>query len=223
MAVTENDSGLANSFTDLMTSLMVIFILLLCASLNNAQMESEDTRNSVLAELRQELKEFAKTGVEVRSDPRDPLGLLILVPQGLLAFDTDKSEIPPRGEEFLQSFIPILSKILCHPKFVKEVNSVAVEGHADSRGGEAHNLELSQRRSMAVVLSSLNILGSPGLEQEKTYFLQFLSASGRGMAEPVLDSSGRENQALSRRVVFKIRVRSLEQKELKEVLGVRSQ
>jgi outer membrane protein OmpA-like peptidoglycan-associated protein len=219
MATEESDSGLANSFTDLMTSLMVIFILLLCASLNNAQMESEDTRNSVLAELREELKEFAKTGVEVRSDPRDPLGLLILVPQGLLAFDTDRAEIPSQGEAFLQSFIPRLSKILCHAKFVKEINSVVVEGHADSRGTEAHNLGLSQKRSMAVVLSSLAILDSPELGRERSFFLQFLSASGRGMAEPVLDASGHENQTLSRRVVFKIRVRSLEQKELLEMLG----
>jgi len=46
-------SGISNSFIDLMTSLAVIFILLLCASLNNAQQQSETTRNSVLAEYRE--------------------------------------------------------------------------------------------------------------------------------------------------------------------------
>jgi len=81
MAQQEQSQGLANSFTDLMTSIAVIFILLLCASLNNAQQEGETTRNSVLAELQKELVEFVSRGVEVKADPKDPLGLLILVPE----------------------------------------------------------------------------------------------------------------------------------------------
>jgi outer membrane protein OmpA-like peptidoglycan-associated protein len=223
MAAAENDSGLASSFTDLTTSLMVIFILLLCASLNNVQMASKATTGSILEKLSEELREFRADGVVVQRDPKDPLGLLILVPQGLLAFDTNKTVIPLEGEAFLQSFIPKLSKILCLPKFVEEINSVVVEGHADSRGPEEHNLELSQGRSMAVVLASLNILRSPERERERSFLLRFLSASGRGKAEPWLDTSGQENQSLSRRVIFKIRVRSLEQKDIKEVLGVRNQ
>jgi len=55
----ETGSGISNSFIDLMTSLAVIFILLLCASLNNAQQQSETTRNSVLAEVQRALKDFA--------------------------------------------------------------------------------------------------------------------------------------------------------------------
>ncbi len=218
----EKDSGIANSFTDLMTSLMVIFILLLCASLNNAQMESETTAESILRELSEELKEFRATGVKVERDSKDPLGLLILVPEGLLAFQIDKAEIPPKGESFLQLFIPKLSKILCHPKYVREINSVVVEGHTDSSGTDQHNWELSQRRSMTVVRSSLTILSDPELNAEYGHFLKFLSASGRGKADPVLDSFGRENRDMSRRVVFKIRVRSLEQKELREMLGLQT-
>lgn len=215
----ERDSGLSNSFTDLMTSIAVIFILLLCASLYNTQSEGEASRNSVLQELQKELKEFSKTGVEVRSDPKDPLGLLILVPEGLLEFQVDRADIPPRGEVFLRSFMPRLSKVICSDKFMKEINSIVVEGHTDSTGTDQYNWELSQRRSMAVVRSSLNVLDGANARGERGHFLHFLSASGRGKAEPVLDDSGEENRALSRRVVFKIRVRSLEQKPLVEVLG----
>jgi len=216
----ERNSGLSNSFTDLMTSLAVIFILLLCASLYNAQSEGEASRNSVLEQLRKELREFTKSGVEVRSDPKDPLGLLILVPQGLLQFDVDKADIPAGGQEFLRSFIPKLSNVVCSDRFVKDINSIVVEGHTDSSGPDKHNWQLSQRRSMAVVDSSLDVLGEgSATETQRPYFLQFLSASGRGKAEPVLDPTGEENKALSRRVVFKIRVRSLEQKPLVELLG----
>lgn len=220
MAQQEQSQGLANSFTDLMTSIAVIFILLLCASLNNAQQEGETTRNSVLAELQKELVEFVSRGVEVKADPKDPLGLLILVPEGLLAFGVDRWDIPGRGEVFLKSFVPRLSKTIGSQRFSKEINSIVVEGHTDSTGAAQHNWELSQKRSMSVVRTSLDILNRDEANTEKDYFLHFLSASGRGNAEPVTDSSGEENPALSRRVVFKIRVRSFEQKNLVEILGV---
>jgi len=209
---------MSNSFTDLMTSLAVIFILLLCASLNNAQQEGETTRNSVLAEVQRAMKDFVAGGIEVKSDPKDPLGLLVLVPEDLLAFQLDRADISPDGELFLQAFIPKLSRTLCSPRFVKEINSIVVEGHTDSSGTAQHNWELSQKRSMSVVRTSLSVLDIDDMEKERTYFLRLLSASGRGSAELVTGPGGAENAPLSRRVVFKIRVRSMEQKPLTEIL-----
>ena len=209
---------MSNSFTDLMTSLAVIFILLLCASLNNAQQEGQTTVNSVLAEMQRELKEFVSGGIEVKSDPKDPLGLLILVPEDLLAFPLDRADISPNGELFLRAFIPKLSKIVCSQRFAKEINSIVVEGHTDSSGTAQHNWDLSQKRSMSVVRTSLGVLNMNDTEEEKMSFLRLLSASGRGSAELVTSTAGEENAALSRRVVFKIRVRSFEQKPLLEVL-----
>jgi outer membrane protein OmpA-like peptidoglycan-associated protein len=201
-----------------MTSLAVIFILLLCASLNNAQQEGQTTRNSVLAQMQSELKEFVSGGIEVKSDPKDPLGLLILVPEDLLAFPLDRADISIDGELFLSAFIPKLSKIVCSQRFEKEINSIVVEGHTDSSGTAQHNWDLSQKRSMSVVRTSLGILNMSDAEEEKMSFLRLLSASGRGSAELVTSPAGEENAALSRRVVFKIRVRSFEQKPLLEVL-----
>ncbi len=214
-------TGMSNSFTDLMTSLAVIFILLLCASLNNAQQEGQTTRNSVLAEMQTELKEFVSGGIEVKSDPKDPLGLLILVPEDLLAFPLDRADISPDGELFLRAFIPKLSKIVCSQRFAKEINSIVVEGHTDSSGTAQHNWDLSQKRSMSVVRTSLGVLNMNDTEAEKISFLRLLSASGRGSAEVVTSPAGEENAALSRRVVFKIRVRSFEQKPLLEVLATK--
>ena len=225
MASPESDAGLSNSFTDLMTSLAVIFILLLCASLNNAQQEGENIRNNILAELQKELREFVVKGMEVKPDPKDPLGLLILVPEGLLQFELDKADIPEKGIDFLRLFIPKLAKIACSEKYKKEINSIVVEGHTDSSGTDQHNWELSQKRSMSVVKDSLYVLTENQNHGEdaitaRNYFLRFLSASGRGSAELVRGPCGKENCALSRRVIFKIRVRSLEQKPLVELLGV---
>jgi len=207
----KSDAVLSNSFVDLMTSLAVIFILLLCASLNNAHEERQTTRNSVLVEMRSALKEFVSGRIEVKTDPLDPLGLLVLVPEDLLAFRLDRADISPAGDAFLRVFIPKLSAVVCSPRFSQEVNSIIVEGHTDSSGTARHNWDLSQKRSMSVVLASLNILDDGGMREEKAAFLRLLSATGRGSAEVVKGASGEENARMSRRVIFKLRFRSIEQ------------
>lgn len=222
MSQHETGSGMSNSLTDLMTSLAVIFVLLLCASMNNARQEGETSRNLVLSSVHRELNEFVVQGIDVKPDPKDALGILILVPENLLAFKFDKADIPPGGVSFLRSFIPRLSKVLCSETFSKEVNSIVVEGHTDSSGTARHNCELSQKRSMSVVKASLDILDAGRMEKERDSFLRLLSATGRGSAEPLAGLNGEEDMPLSRRVVFKIRVRSLEQRPLNEVLTAKA-
>lgn len=220
---TDADSGIANSFTDLMTSLAVIFILLLCAFMNNAFEESQNTRTKILASLQQQLEEYIKKGVRVESDPNDPLALLILIPEGLLEFKFDRYEIPEQGVDFLRSFIPKFTNIIYSKEFRNDISSVVVEGHTDSSGSDNHNLELSQRRSMAVVSKAINLLdehttNSDDGNEKKEYFLRVLSASGRGKQDPVMRNE-EEDQSLSRRVIFKVRVRSFEEKKIEKILN----
>ena len=212
-------SSLASALTDLMTSLMVIFVLLLVATLNNASAEGENTRNLILDKLKLDLQDFARQGVRVEKDPTDPLGLLVLVPEGLLNFAVDRYDIPIGGEKFLSQFSPRLAKTACSERYKKEISSIVVEGHTDSRGTDEHNLQLSQERSLAVVQQTLQILGHDDSE-DRACFLDFLSANGRGSKEPIRDASGNEDKDRSRRVVFKVRVRSLEQREFRTILGM---
>ena len=116
MAADGEGTGLASSLTDLMTSLAVIFILLLVASHNNEQQELEaqhddlasqqevlartqaaldearrelaeakektgTTRTQILVALQKALESFRAEGVRAETDPRDPLGLLVIVQQ----------------------------------------------------------------------------------------------------------------------------------------------
>src|SRR5271170_7606778 len=106
MADKNGSTSLASSLTDLMTSLMVIFVLLLVATLNNASAEGENTRNLILDRLKLDLQDFARQGVRVEKDPSDPLGLLVLVPEGLLNFAVDRTDIPDGGVKFLSGFSP---------------------------------------------------------------------------------------------------------------------
>lgn len=220
MAAERESSALDSSLTDLMTSLAVIFILLLVASLNNAQQEGIDTRNNILIELQRSLKDFISQGVRVENDPKDPLSLMVLVPEALFGFEVNKSQLPARGEEFLQIFAPRLFTTACSARFRPEINSIVVEGHSDSTGTETRNLPLSQERSMEVVqkgLADLQVSEPTSSSDLHGCALSLISASGRGSADPVL-VDGVEDKARSRRVIFKIRVRSIEQKGLVEVL-----
>ena len=217
---TRNGStSLASSLTDLMTSLMVIFVLLLVATLNNASAEGENTRNDILESLKADLQVFAQQGVRVEKDPSDPLGLIVVVPVGLLNFALNSTQIPDGGVKFLSAFSPRLARTACSERYRKDISSIVVEGHTDSQGTDEINLPLSQGRSLAVVQKTLDILGR-GEAENKKCFLDFLSANGRGSREPIRDANGNEDKDRSRRVEFKIRVRSLEQREFRTILGM---
>ncbi len=71
---------------------------------------------------------------------------------------------------------------------------VRVEGHTDSQGSEAHNLDLSQRRAAAVA----NLLEQLGLGPSR------LEAAGLGESEPVAESDGESGRRLNRRLEIKV-------------------
>jgi outer membrane protein OmpA-like peptidoglycan-associated protein len=256
MAADGEGTGLASSLTDLMTSLAVIFILLLVASHNNEQQEFEEQQDNLasqqqtlartqadldearreldkakektgtmryqlLLELQNALKRVPAEGVRAEADPHDPLGLIVIVPEQLLfALDEDKMPRGGEGVKFLSTFTPELARTVCSDKFEKEISAIVIEGHTDSSGTDAHNLPLSQRRSMTVVRESLDALSKTpadpsGSSMLRECFLNFLSASGRGSREPRC-----QDPRCNRRVEFKIRVRSLEQRQVQEELGI---
>src|SRR5947208_15020661 len=109
---TEVSSGLASSFTDLMTSLAVIFILLLVASLNNMSVKSGSTRGNIVEELRQKLNNFITEAASVETDPSDPLSLLVLIAEGILQIKVNDSGTPEHVQLFLQQFTPKLAMTL---------------------------------------------------------------------------------------------------------------
>ncbi len=239
MAADSEGAGLGSSMTDLMTSLAVIFILLLVASYNDGQEELDEqkgalaetavklgkaeqelldkqsrtdtNRSELLVALQKALESFAAQEIRVTPDPRDPLSLLVIVPEVLLKFALNEDKIPQNGVEFLGKFIPRLAETVC--TFKEEISAIVIEGHTDRSGTDAINLPLSQARSMAVVRESLDVLGKitvePGNASLSDCFLDLLSASGRGSREPRSATRPQDN----RRVEFKIRVRSLEQRQ----------
>ena len=203
-----HSSHLAASFTDLMASLMVIFILLFVATLSNAAKKRETVTEQLLGALKEALAAGGMDAGGVRKDKRDPYAVVIVMPEDLL-FRRAEWIVGPKGQDYLRRMIPVLSGIVCSPQMRLGVASVVVEGHtdttwsavaADAEAGPEGNLELSQKRSMDVVRTSLSTL-SPGPERD--CFRGLLSASGRGQEE-LLDGVPPDDLQ-QRRVVFKIR------------------
>ncbi|MEW5980595.1 MAG: OmpA family protein [Acidobacteriota bacterium] len=221
MSSSGESANFASSMTDLMTSLAVIFVLLLVASLNNIRQEQENAVTSIHVILDEVLAEFRRIGVEVQRDEKDPLVLLVIVPEDLFRFAFDRADIPAQGIVFLQEFAPKLVGQVCKEDLRERISSIIVEGHADYRGTDKANFDRSQQRASAVVIETLQTLGHSNLSDEARLaecFKDLVSASGRGNAEPILDSEGKPDPDRSRRVIFKIRVRSLEQ-ELTTIFG----
>jgi flagellar motor protein MotB len=192
-----------------MTSLMVIFILLLLVFLDNRAAVNETLTDALLKDLRQNLGEEQFQKEDINLDGKDRYTIVVQIPDQLMTFKTNEYELKPEGETFLQSHAVILAKTLCGDPYRDSLEGVIVEGHSDSapyRGAsmeesQQRNLKLSQDRSMEVVKRTLLFLqDSP---KERACLLEKLSATGRG--EQDLEATADK----SRRVVFKIRVNSL--------------
>ncbi len=102
-------------------------------------------------------------------------------------FANNEDRILPRSYAILSNVADVL---LNHPEY----QGVRVEGHCDSRGDAAHNLDLSQRRAESVV----TFLVERGVPRER------LEAQGFGETRPIADNGTAKGRAANRRVEFHI-------------------
>ncbi len=215
MEESNNVDNLNSSLTDLMTSLMVIFILLLLVFVHRTAGKDAAVTDVLLKKLLQDMTPQGFSERTIRPDPRDRNAILVIVPDRLMNFETGKSTLRPEGELFLKTYVPKFAEILCGEQFRSSIESIVVEGHTDTNPyagrtaeeSENLNLKLSQDRSMEVVKNSLAALS--GLEVQRGCFLEKLSASGRGEQEQ--EATPDE----SRRVILKIRVKVVDTESLK--------
>ena len=198
--------------TDLMTSLAVVFILLFSAFItqttSEAQSQLKENKDDVLAALHDH---FTRLGLSLDADPRDPLTLMIVVPENLLTFEFGKSTLTPRATRFLEEAMPFYAAAVCGPLRDK-IDSLSIQGHTDDRGDVAYNLRLSQGRSLAVMVKGLEVIQA---QEPSAYqcFQEMTVAAGRGQQDLIYNANNRVNREKSRRVIFKIRLRSTEQRQ----------
>ena len=207
------DQSLAHSMTDLMTSLAVIFILLLVCYLSAKFGESQDFLKILKEKINRQIAHI-DPDLKCEDVKGDPLSCVIRVKDQTLSFDLNSDMIRSPGKDFLNRLVPQLTGVICAIENRENVDSVFIQGFTDSTGQDEQNLELSQRRAFSVMRHSLS--GTHLIPTHRQCLLALSSTNGRGQNEPILDRHHREDRNLSRRVEFKIRVKSGEQREVTE-------
>jgi fimbrial isopeptide formation D2 family protein/uncharacterized repeat protein (TIGR01451 family) len=102
-------------------------------------------------------------------------------------FKFDKDEILIKSNKLLDNVARVLN---AHAEIVK----VQVQGHTDSQGNDAYNLDLSRRRAKQV----MQYLIKRGVDAAR------LESEGYGETQPIADNKTNKGRATNRRVVFQI-------------------
>jgi len=120
-----------------------------------------------------------------RPDPIPIVAGRIDIPESVY-FKTDQAILEPRSFPLLDNVATVMAN---HPDL-----AIQVEGHTDSIGSPAYNLDLSQRRAQSVV----DYLLAKGIAPAR------LQPRGFGQTHPITDNGSRHDRAKNRRVVFTV-------------------
>lgn len=195
------------SFSDLMTALMVLFLVAMAVALmavtqglQQIKKEAEERDKTIEACVSDvaaltKLDEFK--GVTVRGHSID-FGTLVQFQDKAHRFDK------PGDEHFVRQFIPRVLDVARSDKCDKWLKRVIVEGFASKTGDYLFNLNLSYQRSQRVLCALLNTQVPDALSSSDRALIQTLFLAG-GSSFNTASSTA----ALMRRVEIKLEFREL--------------
>lgn len=201
------------SFSDLMSSLLIVFVLLFIYVVldYNQALSTKEAKIKELTSVRSKIisKLVKELGDDIAIDKNT--GAIKLKSE--ILFDKAKNELKPEGQEFLTKFTPKYLKVLLgDPEIKKSLSTIIIEGHTDDDGTYIYNLELSQARALNVVKY---ISQDPTNAKYQADIEKYFSAIGRSKAD-LIKKDGKVLQADSRRVEFKFRLK--DEETLKSIL-----
>ena len=126
--------------------------------------------------------------------------------QSEVLFALNRYDLTDNGKRFVDQFLKVYLDVLFSDEYREYVSEIIIEGHTDSTGGYIRNLALSQQRAYAVASYVLDDAYTGITADQKRLLREVVTANGRSYSDPVLDAFGREDEAASRRVVFKFRL-----------------
>lgn len=151
-AKVEGESPFWISFSDLMSALMVLFLVVMAVTLiavtksvtaeEEAKIRREKDIKGVMALIN---RESLKKNVQV-----DDVTYKIDLGE-IVRFDSGSFVIKPEAARFLRDYVPVLLQAKNSPEGQKWMRRIVVEGYTDTDGTYLYNLRLSQDRSRNVV------------------------------------------------------------------------
>lgn len=202
--------------SDLMTGLMVLFLLIAVTYMARVESDASrirevavaytETRDALYEDL---LAEFKDDLPKWKADlNRADLSIRFKDPD--ILFANGSSELKPEFQQILRDFFPRYERILASPKYRDSINEIRIEGHTSSEWigvtnpdvAYFKNMELSQARTR----SALNlVLDLPESLTNRAWLKRFVTANGLSSSQPILNEDQTENLEMSRSVVFRIR------------------
>lgn len=221
------------SFSDIMSALLVIFILasvILILQLMERQQDfdqqvsllekAEQVRRTILDEAAEEL---GQRGIKVEVSENHTV---LRIPNELLGFDTGAYELQPRYEATAREIGEVLNGVLTREDRLTYLDTIFIEGHTDSRpypGFIKGNWGLSAMRAISLwqfwaeALPEDSRLGRLSNQDGDPLF----SASGYGETRPVnVVQATEEDFRVNRRIDIRFTIRRPQSADYEGVRGL---
>lgn len=210
------------SFADVFSAIIGVFLILMVFFMTTTMQEIEM--------LREQQDETSEEEMEIRTTAIDMIGVRKEIVENIkkafedsgldimienqtgairlsdnVLFEYDSHFLTQRGREYLDEFVPRYFEVIVNERTRPHLSEIIIEGHTDDTGSYLYNLDLSQRRSSAVVqyILSEEIVENNIRDDMRDYIM----AVGRSFSNLIYDENDNVDREASRRVEFKFRLK----------------
>ena len=213
------------SVTDLMTGLMMVFLLISVVFMERVSHEKQQVQKIALTYRNYQDELHNSLIDEFKNDlARWDAGILedgtVRFHEPDVLFDQGSTKIKPRFQEILAEFFPRYIGVLAGAKYRDNIEELRIEGHTSSvwegslslEDRYLNNARLSQARSFVILEFCFKL---PAVQSLQPWLTDVLRANGLAFARPILIEN-MEDTLRSRRVEFKVRTKAEE--KIREII-----
>ncbi|SFV67093.1 FIG00638667: hypothetical protein [hydrothermal vent metagenome] len=183
-------------------------------TLLNAMDEKRSKYDELVAKLQsQKAKIKSLTGIKLKvvEALKEALGNKINIDKNTgslrlasnILFGKGEAVLKPEAKtELKKAFEEYIGTLLRHTKIKSHLDKIIIEGHTDSDGSYIYNLNLSQKRALAVMKYLISLDFS-----KKNHIKPLMVASGRAFLD-LVKKDGVEDKEASRRIEIKFRLKN---------------
>jgi len=199
------------SFSDLMSALMVLFLVVMTVSLLSVTRKIQDMeqgqmeRSAALCRIVTQLELAADKYKDVTINHSKNCDYVVIDFGAIARFALNDYHIAPEGIDRLRQFVPTILEIKASTDGDRWLKQVIVQGFTDTSGTYLHNLNLSLMRAQSVVCSLMPpVLDTGSLSEDQMQQVRRLFLVGGFSSNSSLNSP-----AESRRVELRLDFRAL--------------